>query len=500
MDLERIKEEAKSPTHEFTPRLFHKIESISALESEIESALKAEYMAFDIETCNNQISCIGFATSESYAFVVPIHMHETSFWSVTDEKIIWRLIEKLLGSNVKKIGQNANFDMFFLKSTLGITVNNIWLDTMNAFHCIYPELPKGLDTICSIYTDQPYYKDMIKTEYYKYNALDNMITYESALKIKEELKEFRTWGFYRNVTHPMLGILLDMEAGGVRIDEDKKELASLAISAETKELQEKWDKALGYNLNVNSPKKVCDFLYTDIGLPPQYNRKTGRVTSNVKALHRLSIKHPSIIFDFIEILRKRRKLLSTYLNANMDADGRMRCSYVLYGTETGRLASKMSRFGTGMQMQNVPKGICREIVIPDEGCMFISADLSQAEMRVVAWLANDTVLIDTFNSGKDVFNKVASIVFDISVDKVSPEQRQLAKHISHACNYGMGPTTLSEISGLSYADSKEKLNLYHINFPRIRMWQMEIEARLRKVRMLETPMGRKRTFFGSKEL
>ena len=496
MDLERIKEEAKSPTHEYTLRLYKKIECMSELESEVKRAFKADYISFDIETCNNQVSCIGFATSESYAFVVPIHMFETSFWSTTDEKIVWKLIKKLLESNVEKIGQNANFDMFFLKSTLGIRVNNIWLDTMNAFHCVYPELPKGLDTLCSMYTDQPYYKDMIKTDYYKYNALDCMITYECALRIKEELIEFRTWGFYRNVTHPMLNILLGMEVGGVRINAEKKELAALAVSDEVRVLQEKWDKGLGYHMNVDSPKQVCDFLYTEIGLPPQINRKTGRVTSDVKALNRLAIKFPSVVFDFIQILRRRRKLLSTYLTADVDADGRMRCSYVLYGTESGRLASKMSRFGTGMQMQNVPKGICREIVIPDEGCMFISADLSQAEMRVVAWLADDNVLIDTFNSGKDVFTKVASIVFSIPEEEVTPEQRQLAKHISHACNYGMGPTTLSEISGLDYADSKEKLNLYHINFPRIRMWQMEVEARLRKIRMLETPMGRKRTFFG----
>ena len=496
MDLERIKEEAKSPTHEYTLRLYKKIECMSELESEVKRAFKADYISFDIETCNNQVSCIGFATSESYAFVVPIHMFETSFWSTTDEKIVWKLIKKLLESNVEKIGQNANFDMFFLKSTLGIRVNNIWLDTMNAFHCVYPELPKGLDTLCSMYTDQPYYKDMIKTDYYKYNALDCMITYECALKIKEELMEFRTWGFYRNVTHPMLNILLDMEVEGVRINAEKKELAALAVSDEVRVLQEKWDKGLGYHMNVDSPKQVCDFLYTEIGLPPQINRKTGRVTSDVKALNRLAIRYPSVVFDFIQILRRRRKLLSTYLTADVDADGRMRCSYVLYGTESGRLASKMSRFGTGMQMQNVPKGICREIVIPDEGCMFISADLSQAEMRVVAWLADDNVLIDTFNSGKDVFKKVASLVFSVPVEDVTSEQRKLAKHISHACNYGMGPTTLSEISGLDYADSKEKLNLYHINFPRIRMWQMEVEARLRKIRMLETPMGRKRTFFG----
>jgi len=497
VDLERIKVEAESPTHEFTPRLFHKIESISALETEVKAAIEfGEYLSFDIETCNNQISCIGFATSSTYAFVVPIHMFETSNWSATDEKIIWRLVKKLLESDLKKIGQNVNFDMFFILDTVGIRVNNLWLDTMCAFHCVYPELPKSLAVLCSIYTDQPYYKDMIKTDYYKYNALDSMITLECALKIKEELIEFRTWAVYRNIVHPVLNILLDMESNGVRVNLEKKELATLSTNEEIKALQSKWDKAVGHPLNVNSPVKMSEFLYEELGLPPQYKRTTGKVTTDVKALHRLAAKYPSIVFDYIERLRKVRKVYSTYLTATVDSDNKIRCSYVLYGTESGRLASKMSRFGSGMNLQNVPKGICREMIIPDEGCMFISADLSQAEMRVVAWLANDTILINTFESGEDVFNVVASIVFDIRVEDVTYEQRDLAKHISHACNYGMGPMTLSEISGLSYADSKEKLNSYHINFPRIRMWQMEIEAKLRKVRMLETPMGRRRTFFG----
>jgi len=497
VDLERIKVEAESPTHKFTPRLFHKIESIPELRAEVKKALKAEYLAFDIETCNNQVSCIGFATSGSYAFVVPIHMFETSSWSEVDERIVWGLIKKLLEStDVKKIGQNANFDMFFLLSTVGIRVKNLWLDTMVAFHCVYPELPKSLATLCSIYTDQPFYKDMIREEYYRYNSLDCMITYECALKIKKELIEFRTWAVYRNIVHPILNILLDMESKGLRVNLEKKHLAAISTAEEIKLLQAKWDKGVGHALNVNSPKKMAEFLYDELGLPAQYKRTTGRLTTDVKALHRLAAKYPSIVFDFIQKLREVRKVHSTYLTATVDKDNRIRCSYVLYGTKSGRLASKMSRFGSGMNLQNVPKGICREVVIPDEGYMFISGDLSQAEMRVVAWLANDSILINTFESGKDVFEVVASIIFDVKIEDVTPEQRRLAKHISHACNYGMGPMTLSEISGLSFADSKEKLNLYHINFPRIRMWQLEIEAKLRKVRALQTPLGRRRTFFG----
>jgi DNA polymerase-1 len=337
---------------------------------------------------------------------------------------------------------------------------------------------------------------MIKTDYYRYNALDCMITYECAMKIKEELKEFRTWGFYKNVVNPMIGIILKMEVRGVRVDIEKKDLAIIAFEEEIKTLQEKLNKAIGHELNVNAPKQIADFLYTELGLPTQYSRKTMRITTDEKAIKSLANKYPNIVFDYLLKLKERKKILSTYLTAEVDDDGRIRCSYVLSGTKSGRLASKLSRTGSGMNLQNVPKGICREIVIPDEGCMFISADLSQAEARVVAYLAGEEQLIRIFESGGDVHTLVAAIIFNKDEKNVTKEERELAKHIVHACNYGMGPMTFGEVTGLGFAEAKEKLNLYHINFPRIRRWQDEIEAKLRKSRTLETPLGRRRTFFG----
>jgi DNA polymerase-1 len=495
-DLKKALEESAFLELHTTPRYWKKVESIPELKAYMQDYLASEYIAFDIETCNNQISCISFANDARQSFTVPICIYDKSFWTPEEELVVWQLIKQLLESSVKKIAQNANFDMFFLWTTVGIRVKNLWLDTMNAFHTLYPELPKALDLLTSLYTDQPYYKDTIKTDIYHYNCLDSMVTYECAMKIEQELKDFGVHELYHKHTHPILEPLLEMQVRGHRIDVKKKVLAAESTREDITAKQKQLEEAVGYELNVNSPKQMKAFLYDDLKLPPVISRKTGKITADEAALNKLGRAYPNPIFDLIVHVRGQRKLLSTYLEATTDPDGRFRCRYILFGTETGRLSSKLSWTDTGGNLQNVPKGIAREIFIPDEGKMFMSADLSQAELRVVAYLADERQFIKVFEAGRDVHKMVASYMFDKPEDKITHEERELGKRIVHASNYGMGAGKLAELSGMSYGESEEKMNLYHVFFPKIRIWHMAVEAQLKKTRILTTPMGRKRMFFG----
>lgn len=495
-DLKRAKAEAESFGLCIKPRYWKKVETLEELKTYVQDYLTSEYISFDIETCNNQVSCIAFANDTRQSFTIPICMYNESFWTPEEELIVWNSIRQLLGCPAKKIAQNANFDMFFLRTTVGIKVNNLWMDTMNAHHCVYPELPKALALLCSIYTDQPYYKDMIRGDIYHYNCLDAMVTYECAMKIEGQLKEFGTHKFYHEHVHPLIQPLLDMQIRGVRVDMKKKTVAAEGTREDIKISQKKLDDAVGHDLNVNSPKQMKAFLYDELGLPPVISRKTGKITTDETALKKLTKAYPNPIFDSVIHIRGQRKLLSTYLEASPDPDGRFRCSYILSGAETGRISSRLSMTGTGGNLQNVPKGIAREIFIPDKGKMFLSADLSQAELRVVAYLANERQLIKAFEAGEDVHRKVASLMFDKPKNEISKKERELGKRIVHASNYGMGAAKLSELSGMSYSESEEKMNLYHVHFPKIRIWHMEIERQLKKTRTLITPMGRKRVFFG----
>ena len=497
MDLKRALEESSTPKHMPIVRNWKKLETLSDIKTNVDYYLKtAKYISFDIETCNNQISCIGFAMSDFMSFTIPICMFNKSFWSEQDELKVWLEIKRLLESDIPKIAQNANFDMFYLMFTVGIDVKNLWMDTMIAHHCIYPELPKSLATLCSIYTREPYYKDMIGTDYYHYNCLDCMITYECAMAIDKELEEFEMHDFYHKYLNHLIPILLNMQLRGVRVDTKKRALAAEELKRVMNDNQKKLNGAVGHDINVNSPKQMSDFLYRELGLPIQSHRKTGKTSTNEEALRGLDKIAPNPLFKIILSIRETRKLISTYLESEIDPDGRFRCSYLLSGTETGRLASRMSATGTGGNLQNVPKGIAREVFIPDKGKMFLSADLSQAEARVVAYLAKEEGLIDIFESGKDIHRQVAASIFDKKVEDVTNGERELAKRCVHASNYGMGARLFATLTELSVADAQGKLNLYHIHFPRIRIWHMEVARELKKTRILTTPMGRKRMFFG----
>jgi len=202
------------------------------------------------------------------------------------------------------------------------------------------------------------------------------------------------------------------------------------------------------------------------------------------------------VFDTVLSIREKKKIVSTYLEAEIDSDNRYRSSYLISGTETGRLASRSSSFGTGGNLQNVPKGICREVFIPDKGYMFMAADLSQAEARVVAYLAEDETLMNVFTSGGDVHTKVAAMLFQKDEKDVTHEERTLGKTIVHASNYSMGPRSFAEHTGMSIRDAKERLNTYHVTFPKIKLWHLEVARELRRSKTLVTPMGRRRSFFG----
>jgi DNA polymerase-1 len=143
----------------------------------------------------------------------------------------------------------------------------------------------------------------------------------------------------------------------------------------------------------------------------------------------------------------------------------------------------------------VPKGITRKLFIPDPGFIFVNADLSQAEARVVAYLAGEERLIKVFESGGDIHRKNAANVFRHAEQDVTERERELAKRLVHASNYGMGSVTFAKQCGVEVKEAKQHLNAYFAQYPRIKLWQMGVASFLRKSRTMTTPLGRKRTFF-----
>lgn len=517
MDLARAVRESGYPDIRTTQRVIQVASDFAGAVRELErirSSHDTTRISLDIETAQRQVQCIAFATERYRATVIPFFWKGKSLWSMEEEVQLWQLVKQILEGPHRKIAQNAEYDVLFLQKTMGIRTANVWMDTMLAHHCVYPEFPKGLNFLCAMYTDQPYYKDDIDSEdkqvFWRYNGLDACVTYEVAMELEKELKEFKVEGVYYNFIQKLFEPLMEIGDRGILVDEDRRKTIANELSTQIAELQRQLDGIAGHELNVNSPKQMVKFLYEELpNLTQTKSRKKKGTkeyvetpTTDAATIDKLNRKKPHPSYELILGIRERQKLLSTYIDLAVDTDGRVRTSYKIAGTKSGRLSSSETIFGIGLNIQNVPAGPAREIYIPDPGHVFIQGDLSQAEARIVAYVAGEERLIDVFEQGGDIHKRNASIIFGKPVEEVAPQERQLAKKIVHASNYGMGARRFKEVCWeelnleLDEATAKRYQRMYFNQFPKIELWHRTVQAQLYKNRTLTTPYGRKRMFFG----
>jgi len=491
-------------------------------------------VSFDIETDPNgqpqTMLCVAFSDSPTWAITIPVHFYGQPYWPTEESEVLQRLVRALLeDEQVPKIAQNAQYDVLWLQHYEGWRVRPICFDTMTAHHTVYPELPKDLGTLASLYTEQPYHKGMVDENpgsapvLYEYNALDAAVTYECYQALRHELKDYGTEVFYYEYVLPLMHPLMEMQERGVLVDLAQRAAVDAQLTEELRDFDADfqveargvtlWNTPpLGVNrakqpvalphpgLNALSPTQLKTLLYETLRLPKRHARATGKETTEERALEDLykTYKHPTL--RLILEIRHRQKLLGTYIRAPLGDDRRLHCSYVVGGTVTGRLASRESIFGNGTNLQNVPKGPARRMLIPDAGLVFVEADLSQAEVRVVAYLAGETRLIDIFERGGDVHRATAALLLNKPIADVSEVERSTFKMVVHATNYGMGAYKLADELFLKLGivvtrdEAMRLLHLRHATFPRIKVWQAAVSEQLRGTRTLKTPLGRKRTF------
>jgi len=255
-----------------------------------------------------------------------------------------------------------------------------------------------------------------------------------------------------------------------------------------------------------SPKQLMDYVYNEHGVKPVYRlRKKVDGKARTPSLDETAIDElltrviPQEVSDVLRLvlrIRELHKITSVYLKAPLDRDGRLRCSYIITGTETGRISSRETAFHTGTNLQNVPEGIAREVVVPDDGMVFVGADLSQAEARIVAYLAGETRLTALFDRGGDIHRGNAARIFRKPEAAVTPTERYIAKRIIHASNYGMGANKFAQVAGVTKAEAKALLHQYFNTYPRIKVWHLQVADTIKRTRTLTTPLGRTRQFMG----
>ena len=512
-DLKRIAQEMHTRNIDLPKRRLH----INPSFTDAIAYMKAvrDVVAFDIEVVNEEVACFALAQAADDCMCIPLRSRGNDYFSPDQEAEIWLELARICQDrSILKIGQNIVFDATFIFRKLGIRVEPV-ADTMVACAIAYPDFPKGLDFITSIWTREPYYKDEGKkwfkfggTEeaFFEYNAKDSAVCYEAMPKLLEELQKQGNEETYVRQTK-LITPLVYMQEHGIRVNVGGLREASEKAEARISELTTELHALCGYALNPSSPKQLADYFYVRKGHKPYVSRNTGHVSTDVDALKRLSRKgfrEAAIILE----TRKLSKLKGTYFDMHLDGDGRIRCAFNPVGTKTGRLSSSKTIFGTGGNMQNLPPAFLQYIEA-DEGCLIYNVDLSQAENRIVAYIAPEPAMIAAFERGIDIHSQTASLIFSKSVEQIKQEDhdqvkvplgtgaytmRFWGKKSNHSFNYDFGYKSFAMMAEMQEREAKQLIERYHHVYPGVRQYHAWVRARLGKDRTLENLMGRKRVF------
>ena len=307
----------------------------------------------------------------------------------------------------------------------------------------------------------------------------------SALKADADL-----WNLYNEVELPLVEVLREMEAAGVRINVDKLKQAEVSLTEELKALEQRIYELAGETFNINSPKQVGELLFDKLKLDSKAKKsKTGQYSTSEEVLLALREKHAIVgaILDH----RALNKLITTYISAlpgYIAKDGKIHTTYNQTVTATGRLSS------SNPNLQNLPirseRGrFIREAVIPDEGCLFLSADYSQIELRLMAHFSQDEHMLAAFRSGQDIHAATAARIYGLPIEQITKDQRRKAKTANFGIIYGISAFGLAQQLDCSRTEAKQLIDDYFAAFPRVISY---IESQKELARQRGYAEGRKR--------
>ena len=275
------------------------------------------------------------------------------------------------------------------------------------------------------------------------------------------------WNLYQEVELPLSAVLREMEQAGVRIDVDMLKQAEEQLNGELQVLEQQIYTAAETTFNINSPKQVGEVLFDQLMLDAKAKKsKTGQYSTSEEVLLGLKGKHE--VVGMILEYRELKKLISTYISAlptYINAEtGKIHTTYNQTVTATGRLSS------SNPNLQNLPirseRGqLIRQAVIPDEGCVFLSADYSQIELRLMAHFSQDPHLVEAFRSGQDIHAATAAKIFNVPIEQVTKDQRRQAKTANFGIIYGISAFGLAQQLDCSRSEAKALIDGYFAAFP-----------------------------------
>ncbi len=476
---------------------------------------EAGFVSLDTETDNifpTQARLVGmsFALEPGEAFYLPLrHDYLGAPAQIPLEnafKILGRVLED---PKIKKIGQNIKYDFIVLKRE-GVHLQGIHQDTMVLSYLLEPNWGKhNLDRLAMAYLGFPAipYNDVVgkgKSEVTMNRvAVDKVTPYagqdaDYALELSRRLwprvEAENLDTLYRDIERPLIEILAEMEMAGVKVNPESLRALSAELEAELTRLEKAVFELTGATFNLNSPQQLAQVLFHKLQLSSSKKTKGTRSPSTaMDVLEELSSRHPAV--PMILEYRQMAKLKSTYADALAElideATGRIHTSYNQTVAATGRLSS------SDPNLQNIPvRGEWgkrfREAFVPAEGCVFLAADYSQIELRVLAHLSGDAALVETFKNDRDVHEETARRVFGPASGLFQDEERRKAKIINFSILYGTSAFSLAKALGTSTHEAQEFIDRYYEKYPRVKEF---LETKVEEAKALgysETLFGRKR--------
>ncbi len=475
-----------------------------------EQLLQEKSFAFDTETegldpLTAGLVGMSFAIREQGAWYVPVPANREEATG-----IVLRLAPALQHPEIEKVGQNIKFDILALRK-YGVRVKGPLFDTMLAHYLLNPELRHGMDYLAETYLKyktvpiedligpkgkkQASMRTVPIEQIKEYAAEDADVTLRLKHYFAPLLKQEGLESLFFEMEMPLIYVLAEMEATGVKLDTNALKQSSEVLSQQLSTLEESIYDLAGQSFNINSTKQVGEILFDKLKLDEKAKKtKTGGYSTSEEVLEKIRGKHP--IVDKLLEYRGIKKLLSTYIDALPalihPETGKIHTSFNQAVTATGRLSS------TNPNLQNIPvrdelgREIRKAFIADDDDCIFFSADYSQIELRLMAHLSNDPHMVEAFCSGADIHAATAAKIYGIPVEEVTSDMRRKAKTANFGIIYGISVFGLAERLSIPRAESKELIDGYFQTYPRIKEY-MEESIRVAKEKgYVETLFKRKR--------
>ena len=500
---------AKFESIKTTQHEYKLVENEEELRQLCDFFITKEFVSIDTETTSTdaisaELVGLSFSVEEKKAFYVSVPANYEEALKIV--QIFKPLYES---DKIMKIGQNIKYDYEVL-TRYGVTLQGKMFDTMIAHYLIQPELHHNMDymaeTLLGYQTihieellgpkgkKQKNMRDLSPADIYEYAAEDADITLRLKNVLEPRLKELGVEELFWNIEMPLVRVLADMELNGVCLDTEALQDTSKIFTERMKQYEQEIYKEAGEEFNISSPKQVGDILFGKLQIMDKPKKtKTGQYVTSEEVLQSLESKSP-IVRNILNY-RGMKKLLSTYIDALPKLinprTGHIHTSFNQALTATGRLSS------SDPNLQNIPvrtddgKEI-RKCFIPEEGCLFFSADYSQIELRIMAHLSEDENMMEAFREGHDIHRATAAKIWHVDIDKVTDAQRKKAKQANFGIIYGITTYGLAQRMDIPNSEAKELIEGYFRTFPKVQAYMEQAKEEARAKGYAETLFHRRR--------